>query len=379
MKLADNPLHFAPSVKTLTALRELDLSNTGLEKFPEGITPQLPTTVLDLSNNRIKSIPESVELRAGFNLNGNPINDPSSLRRLIHARIKTGSDIWLAEQHTDRSAALWLRNVPQAQAAEKARLWDSFEGPWSTLLNGIRTLSRTPEFHVERPLLQRRVWRVLENFSQADAVERAWLSTIVEFESSPGKMLDWLEAEIRKYDGGGRTRRYITGPSAHGLNNSLGRSGGVKAGIPDLPVSGFPKVWASRIASARYKEGTPACLYQGSQKVGLAALRCEPDVKRGIPGLPVPRSPKRVVKRITCRRYCRRRARFSSVETKKRLRDAKAPEFGAFSYSKIGLPTLSAVAATMPLCAITGHRALMRCTEKPMWERACSRWRRFSH
>ncbi len=202
LKLADNPLHFAPSVKTLTALRELDLSNTGLEKFPEGITPQLPTTVLDLSNNRIKSIPESVELRAGFNLNGNPINDPSSLRRLIHARIKTGSDIWLAEQHTDRSAALWLRNVPQAQAAEKARLWDSFEGPWSTLLNGIRTLSRTPEFHVERPLLQRRVWRVLENFSQADAVERAWLSTIVEFESSPGKMLDWLEAEIRKYDGG---------------------------------------------------------------------------------------------------------------------------------------------------------------------------------
>ncbi|WP_332765549.1 leucine-rich repeat domain-containing protein [Pseudomonas koreensis] len=202
LKLADNPLHFAPSVKTLTALRELDLSNTGLEKFPEGITPQLPTTVLNLSNNRIKSIPESVELRAGFNLNGNPINDPSSLRRLIHARIKTGSDIWLAEQHTDRSAALWLRNVPQAQAAENARLWDSFEGPWSTLLNGIRTLSRTSEFHVERPLLQRRVWRVLENFSQADAVERAWLSTIVEFESSPGKMLDWLEAEIRKYDGG---------------------------------------------------------------------------------------------------------------------------------------------------------------------------------
>jgi len=212
LKLADNPLHFAPSVKTLTALRELDLSNTGLEKFPEGITPQLPTTVLDLSNNRIKSIPESVELRAGFNLNGNPINDPSSLRRLIHARIKTGSDIWLAEQHTDRSAALWLRNVPQAQAAEKGRLWDSFEGPWSTLLNGIRTLSRTPEFHVERPLLQRRVWRVLENFSQADAVERAWLSTIVEFESSPGKMLDWLEAEIRKYDGGRQNPPLHHGP-----------------------------------------------------------------------------------------------------------------------------------------------------------------------
>lgn len=168
------------------------------------------------------------------------------------------------------------------------------------MLNGVRTLSRTPGFHVERPLLQRRVWRVLENFSQADAVERAWLSTIVEFEPSPGNMLDWLVAEIRKYDGGGgRTRRYITGPSAPGLSNSLGRSGGVKAGIPDLPVSGFPKAWTSRSASVRCKEGTPGLPVPRIPKGWAHPLRSEPDVKRGIPGLPVPRSPKRVVKRIT--------------------------------------------------------------------------------
>jgi hypothetical protein len=202
LRLGGNRLSASPSLKNMTALQELDLSSSRLDRFPEGITDRIPGKVLNLANSRIASIPESVELRAGFNLNGNPINDPSSLRRLIHARINTGSDIWLAEANTDRSATLWLRNVPEAEAAEKTRLWDSFEGPWSTMLNGIRTLSRTPEFHVERPLLQRRVWRVLENFSQADAVERAWLSTIVEFEPSPGKMLDWLEAEIRKYDGG---------------------------------------------------------------------------------------------------------------------------------------------------------------------------------
>jgi hypothetical protein len=39
-----------------------------------------------------------------------------------------------------------------------------------------------------------------------------------------------------------------------------------------------------------------------------------------------------VVKRITCERYCRGRARFSSAETKKQIRNAKAPEFGAFVY-----------------------------------------------
>lgn len=72
----------------------------------------------------------------------------------------------------------------------------------------------------------------------------------------------------------------------------------VKAGIPDLPVSGFPKAWASLVASARYKEGTPGLPVPRIPKGWLGALRCEPDVKRGIPGLPVPRSPKRVVKRI---------------------------------------------------------------------------------
>ncbi len=82
------------------------------------------------------------------------------------------------------------------------------------------------------------------------------------------------------------------------------------------------------------KREPPACLYQGSQKGGRIALRWAPDVKRGIPGLPVPRSPKRVVNRITCERYCRARARFSSVETKKLPGNTEAPEFGAFAHLK---------------------------------------------
>ncbi len=202
LRLGDNALSVAPSLKGMTALQELDLSNARLDRFPEGITHEIPGKVLDLTNNRITSIPESIELRAGFKLSGNPVTDPSSLRRLIHARMETGTDIWLGEPSTDRSANLWLHNVPPGQdLTDKLKLWDSF-GPDSLLLDAIRQLSRTPEFHEAYLLLRRRVWSFLEIYSKREPGEQARLDTILFTEPSPGKMLDRLEAEIREYDSG---------------------------------------------------------------------------------------------------------------------------------------------------------------------------------
>ncbi|QHC98649.1 hypothetical protein PspR84_01990 [Pseudomonas sp. R84] len=198
LRLGDNALSVAPSLKAMTALQELDLSNMRLDRFPEGITPEIPGKVLNLANNRITSIPESVELRAGFNLIGNPITDPASLRRLIRARIKTDSDIWLGAESNDSSANLWLQHVPAGEVPKKLELWDSV----GHLSGGLRKLSRTPEFHVEYPLLQRRVWWFLEVYVKADAGEKARLTDILINEPSPGKMLDRLEAEIRENDSG---------------------------------------------------------------------------------------------------------------------------------------------------------------------------------
>ncbi|MFJ4496700.1 leucine-rich repeat domain-containing protein [Pseudomonas atacamensis] len=202
LRLGNNALSVAPSLKGMTALQELNLSNALLDKFPEGITDEIPGKVLNLANNRITSIPESVELRTGFNFIGNPITDPASLRRLIHARIKTGTDIWLGVESSDRSANLWLRNVPPLELSGKLKLWDSFGGAGSDVLNGIRKLSRTPEFHVEYPLLQRRVWWFLDIYTKAEPSEQARMKDILINEPSPGKMLDRLEALIREYDSG---------------------------------------------------------------------------------------------------------------------------------------------------------------------------------
>ncbi|MCL9798507.1 hypothetical protein [Pseudomonas sp. AKS31] len=202
LKLSQNPLSVVPSVEGMTALQVLELSYAGLDRFPEGITNEIPGKVLDLTNNRITSIPESIEVRAGFKLSGNPITDPSSLRRLIHARIATGTDIWLGDASNDRSANLWLRNVPPGkEMTEKLNLWDSF-GPHSRLTGAIQQLSRTPEFHAEYLLLQRRVWSFLKIYSERGPGEQARLDNILFTEPSPGKMLDRLEAEIREYDSG---------------------------------------------------------------------------------------------------------------------------------------------------------------------------------
>jgi hypothetical protein len=198
LRLGSNALSVAPSLKAMTALQELDLSNMGLDRFPEGITNEIPGKLLNLANNRITSIPESVELRAGFNLIGNPITDPASLRRLIGARIKIDSDIWLGAESNDVSANLWLQNVPTEDVPRKQELWASV----GDLSSRLRKLSRTPEFHVEYPLLQRRVWWFLEVYVKADASDKARLTDILISEPSPGKMLDRLETQIREYDSG---------------------------------------------------------------------------------------------------------------------------------------------------------------------------------
>jgi hypothetical protein len=205
LRLGANSLFVAPSLRGMAALQEVDLSNTRIDRFPEGITSEIPKTKLKLVGNDIESIPESLELRKGFDLAHNPISDPASLRRLISARRQTGTDVWLGEGSTDLSANLWLRNVPQAQIPDKLALWDRWSSfPESDMMLRIRHLSRTPEFQIERMLLQRRVWAFLKSFDKADPVEQAHLRVVagsfMRNEPILGLMLDKLEAEIQKFD-----------------------------------------------------------------------------------------------------------------------------------------------------------------------------------
>lgn len=197
LNLSANPLFVAPSFRGMTALREVDLHSTHIDSIPDGVTSEIPKTALNLADNFISSIPESLELRKGINLAGNPLFDAAFQRRFIAARRQTGTDIWLGNIDPDKTANLWLQSVPPALTRERLDLWATL--PADTIAD-IRRLSMTPEFRIERALLQRRVWAFLERFRRGQPDERIQLSTIMRTEPSPGKMLDRLEDALRKFD-----------------------------------------------------------------------------------------------------------------------------------------------------------------------------------
>lgn len=201
LNLSESRLAATPSLQGMTALREVDLSSTPIRGFPDGVTSEIPRTRLNLSYTWIKSIPETVELRKGFDLSGSPITAPASLRRLLAARRQTGTDIWLGQIQADLGIDHWMHQVPQTQRAGKVALWDSFVMQAnSTMIEQIRNLVRTPEFQVERLLLQRRVWSFIESFQKASLGERGSLLDIAATEPSPGRMLERLEEEITRFD-----------------------------------------------------------------------------------------------------------------------------------------------------------------------------------
>lgn len=201
LNLSNNPLVVAPSLKDMPALVEVDLSRTFIQSFPEGVTSEVPKTRLDVAFTSILSVPETVELRKGIELDGARISDPTSLRRLIAARRQTGRDVWLDRGHRSEGINPWLHNVPAAQHFEKIALWNALSDQEnSTMMKRFAELVRTPEFRVERPLMQRRVWAFLEHFRKASLGEQEVLRDLAVTEPSPGRMLDRLEEEVKKFD-----------------------------------------------------------------------------------------------------------------------------------------------------------------------------------
>lgn len=201
LNLSQTPLAIAPSLQGMTALLEVDLSRTRINSFPDGVTPEIPRTRLDLAYSLIRSIPETVELRTELDLTGALISDPASFRRLIAARRQTGKDFWLGKSSHDLVIDHWMHNIPQAQHAAKIALWGSLTHQTNiAMMKKIRDLIRTPEFLVERALLQRRVWSFLEHFEKASLGEQETLREIAFAEPSPGRMLERLEEETRKFD-----------------------------------------------------------------------------------------------------------------------------------------------------------------------------------
>jgi hypothetical protein len=178
LDLSDNPLGDPPMILGMTELRRMNLSGTGITRCPSGIPDQPQLDSLDLSNNRISRIPAQVLTQAvardRVQLWGNPLTDEDSLRRIIAHREHTGINLWLSAPRPDLGQpAAWLQRLPEEHVALKRLIWQRLEAkPRGTrFLRTFEALSRTADFQVSYPVLQARVWRLLD---EADASDELW-------------------------------------------------------------------------------------------------------------------------------------------------------------------------------------------------------------
>lgn len=178
LDLSDNPLAVPPLVSGMNALLHLNLHGTGIHSCPVGLPEQPSLKLLDLSDNQISRFPPAVFAQAvardRVQLWGNPLTDEDSLRRVVRHRQQTGLNLWLGA--ADPSLAqpeAWLQQLPEAQVELRQLIWQRLlaKPRGQRLLKQIENLCRTADFQVSYPLIQARVWHLLE---EADASQELW-------------------------------------------------------------------------------------------------------------------------------------------------------------------------------------------------------------
>ncbi|AWY39501.1 hypothetical protein DKY63_06120 [Pseudomonas putida] len=178
LDLGNNPLGAPPVVIGMSQLRVLRLDDTQITSCPIGIMDQPYLDALDLRNNRIHRVPQSVLNQAVARdrvlLWGNPITDEDTLRRLVSHRENTGLNLWLsAPGNNYADPAAWLRDMDQGRHDAHLQIWQrlALKPRGGRFLGTMNTLTLTPDFQVNYPELQARVWRLL---THADASQELW-------------------------------------------------------------------------------------------------------------------------------------------------------------------------------------------------------------
>lgn len=178
LDLSDNPLVFPPVVMGMSQLRSLKLSNTDIKTCPVGIMDQPYLTTLDLQDNQIQRVPQSVLNQAVARdrvlLWRNPINDEDTLQRLVSHREQTGINLWLNTAGNNYGdPAVWLNGIEPALGDARLQIWQrlALRHRGGRFLGTINTLTLTPDFQVNYLDLQARVWRLL---AEADASQELW-------------------------------------------------------------------------------------------------------------------------------------------------------------------------------------------------------------
>jgi len=214
--LDDNVLGLTPDFSQMTDLRTLQMSNAGIDTWPAGLVERTNLLRVDLSQNSITTIPDSViapsdeqlaqtaRVTRVTDISENPLTEQT--RRQVHEYSRRLEEAGLmsedlpnalrltADIAPDREASTggpqdpflrWSQGMSPQDASSKRLLWVALEriprvDPFFDILE---RLEPTVTDHAD---MQRRVWEVIESITQDTAESETLRTELLDLAGEPG-------------------------------------------------------------------------------------------------------------------------------------------------------------------------------------------------
>ncbi len=216
LNLSDNPLFFPPHVGDMSQLEYLLLRHTDIDSWPRGLSGLQNLQRVDLRNNRISTIPESVyvaphAVNRVTHLHDNPLLSVEGMQRLQRYERETGINFGIETPGGQRLHAVrrteslqecerWIEAVPEEQRALKEQQWLLLHRQQGSedFFRLLADLSVTAEHREARQDLSVRVWQVLDAASQySDLREVLFVSAAHPQTCSDGAALLFSDLEVK--------------------------------------------------------------------------------------------------------------------------------------------------------------------------------------
>ncbi|MFJ2332872.1 NEL-type E3 ubiquitin ligase domain-containing protein [Pseudomonas helleri] len=227
LSLAGNPLSISPDVSQMLDLHSLDLSNTGISQWPNGLWALPDIEWANLRDNVMTTIPDAVfepQWTAGANrsttISGNPIDAPTR-DRLVAYRTQGHSDFGYGPtiahsfnalilnaqvQRAANDISPWLpSDASSAQTAARTQQWQLMQGAGDSVKDFFETLAlfandRRKMSEQVWASLTDRVWTLIDQMLADTALRENLLNRIFREERSCGDgamvLLENMEVEV---------------------------------------------------------------------------------------------------------------------------------------------------------------------------------------
>ncbi|MCE7761691.1 hypothetical protein GQL56_03455 [Pseudomonas putida] len=184
LDLSHNPLGRRFTLAGLTELRWLNLRDTQLTQFPQGLLDRTQLVSVDLRENRIRHIPEHfyqlpVWRRRRIRLNANPLSEPQTLR--LQAALRSDMPVVDEEQvllRLNHAREVWGDAVAPEHRGLMLAAWDSLDAGQDTerFFRVLGQLLLSEDFRVNARALGNRVMAVLQAMAMTPELRENLLS-----------------------------------------------------------------------------------------------------------------------------------------------------------------------------------------------------------